>query len=244
MSGNNSRGITLENKALLTIIRWLVILAMPFFLGMGTIRAIIAWDYPAFEYQRIAPDIYGFSPEQRLDLAHGTLEYLQRSEPAAEVIYMLEELRLPDSDSPLYNPSEIGHMIDVKNMADGMKRVAYITGAIVIIGLLILLIPNGTRRYGWRTLMFAGLATVIALAVIALAILIAWPIFFVQFHELLFPPGTWTFAYTDSLIRLFPEQFWFDIGVIISVVTLVLGVLVTLFGYFMSKRSRSEAQVI
>lgn len=234
----------MENKALFTIIRWLVILAMPFFLGMGTIRAIIAWDYPAFEYQRIAPDMYGFSPEQRLDLAHGTLEYLQRTEPAAEVIYMLEDLRLPDSDSPLYNPSEIGHMIDVKNMADGMKRVAYITGAIVITGLLILLIPQGSRHYGWRTLMFAGLATVIALAAIALAILIAWPIFFVQFHELLFPPGTWTFAYSDSLIRLFPEQFWFDIGVMISVVTLGLGVLVAIIGYVMSKRSKPEAQSI
>lgn len=228
----------MENKTLLTIVRWLVILAMPFFLGMGTIRAIIAWDYPAFEYNRIAPDLYGFTPEQRLELAQGTLVYLQRPEPSAEVIYMLEDLRLPGTDSPLYNEAEIGHMIDVKNMADGMKRVAYISGAIVIVGLAFLLIPGRTRNYGWRTFMFAGLATVIVLAVIALSILIAWPIFFVQFHELLFPPGTWTFAYTDSLIRLFPEQFWFDIGVIITVTTLVLGILVALVGYLMSRRGR------
>lgn len=228
----------MNNKGLLTIVRWLVILAMPFFLGMGTIRAIIAWDYPSFEYQRIPPDTFGFTPEQRLELAHGTLEYLQRGEPADEVIYMLEDLRLPNSDVPLYNPSEIGHMIDVKNMADGMKRVAYVSGAIVLIGLSILLFPQKTRLYGWRTLMFAGLATVIVLAAIAIAILIAWPIFFVQFHELLFPPGTWTFAYSDSLIRLFPEQFWFDIGVIISGVTLGLGILVAIGGYLMSKRSK------
>lgn len=229
----------MDNKWLLTITRWLIILAMPFFLGMGTIRAIIAWDYPAFEYQRIAPDAYGFTPEQRLDLAHGTLEYLQRPEPATEVIYMLEDLRLPNSDTPLYNPSEIGHMIDVKNMADGMKRIAFISGAIVIIGLLALLIPQRTRLFGWKTLMYAGMATVIVLAAIALAILIAWPIFFVQFHELLFPPGTWTFAYSDSLIRLFPEQFWFDIGVIISGMTLALGILVAVVGYVMSRRSKA-----
>lgn len=89
--------------------------------------------------------------------------------------------------------------------------------------------------------MLAGLATVIILAAIALIILIAWPIFFVQFHELLFPPGTWTFAYTDSLIRLFPEQFWFDIGVMISTTTLALGILVTVIGWVMSKRSRLMA---
>lgn len=229
----------MANKTLLTIIRWLVILAMPFFLGLGTIRAIIAWDYPAFEYARIAPDMFGFTPEQRLELAHGTLDYLQRPEPAAEVIHMLEELRLPGSDRALYNNDEIGHMIDVKNMADTMKRIAYAAGAIVFVGLAILLIPRHSRHYGWRTLMLAGLATVIALGAIALFILIAWPIFFVQFHELLFPPGTWTFAYSDSLIRLFPEQFWFDIGVLITVTTLVLGVLVALVGYLMSRRSRA-----
>lgn len=228
----------MENKTLLTIIRWLVILAMPFFLGLGTIRAIIAWDYPAFEYPRIAPDVYGFTPEQRLELAQGTLDYLQRPEPASEVIYLLEDLHLPGTDRPLYNEAEIDHMIDVKRLADGMKQIALVAGGIVVVGLAALLIPRATRRYGWRTLMLAGLGTVIILAVIALLILVAWPIFFVQFHELLFPPGTWTFAYTDSLIRLFPEQFWFDIGVLISVSTLALGVLTALIGYFMSRRSR------
>jgi integral membrane protein (TIGR01906 family) len=231
----------LNNKALQTIVRWLVILAMPFFLGLGMIRAIIAWDYPAFEYPRIASDRFGFTDEQRLELAQGTLRYLQRPEPAAEVINILEELRLPGSDEPLYNEREIGHMIDVKNVADGMKRVATVAGGIVGIGLALLLVPRATRPYGWRTLFYAGLATVIALAAIALAILIAWPIFFTQFHELLFPPETWTFAYSDSLIRLFPEQFWFDIGVLVSVGTLVLGAVVAVIGYVMSRRSNSAA---
>ena len=103
----------MNNKAFMILVRWLVILAMPFFLGMGTIRAIIAWDYPAFEYQRIPPDMFGFTPEQRLELARGTLDYLQQSEPASDVIHLLEELRLPGTDQPLYNASEISHMIDV-----------------------------------------------------------------------------------------------------------------------------------
>lgn len=229
----------MENKTVLAIIRWLVILAMPFFLGLGTIRAIIAWDYPAFEYGRIPPDTFGFTPDQRLALARGTLDYLQRPEPAREVIHMLESLRFPNSEIPLYNEAEISHMIDVKVVADAMKMVAYIAGAIVVVGLAVQLIPPHTRQYGWRTMMWAGLATIILLALIAVAILIFWPIFFVQFHELLFPPGSWTFAYTDSLIRLFPEQFWFDFGVLVSVATLVLGVLVALIGYVMDRRGRT-----
>jgi integral membrane protein (TIGR01906 family) len=225
----------LDNKLLLTIIRWLVILAMPFFLGLGTIRLIIAWDYPRFEYGRIPHDQFGFTPEERLALAHGTLAYLQRPEPAEDVIFMLEDLRLPGTVDPLYNEREIGHMLDVKIVADAMKRVVWITGIIVVVGLAFLLLRPETRLFGWRTLMYAGLATVVALAAIALFILIGWNTFFVQFHQLLFPTGTWTFAYTDSLIRLFPERFWFDIGVLISVGTLLEGILLTLVGYLLSR---------
>jgi integral membrane protein (TIGR01906 family) len=225
----------LDNKLLLTIIRWLIILAMPFFLGLGTIRLIIAWDYPSFEYGRIPPDQFGFTPEQRLELAHGTLDYLQRPEPAEEVIFMLEELRLPGTDLPLYNEREISHMLDVKIVADAMKRIVWITGLIVALGLAFLLLRPETRLFGWRTLMYAGLATVIALAAIALFILIGWNTFFVQFHQLLFPAGTWTFAYSDSLIRLFPEQFWFDIGVLVSVSTLLQGIILALAGYWLSR---------
>jgi integral membrane protein (TIGR01906 family) len=225
----------LDNKLLLTVIRWLVILAMPFFLGMGTIRLIIAWDYPRFEYGRIPPDQFGFTPEERLALAHGTLAYLRQPEPAEEVIFLLEDMRLPDSDQPLYNEREISHMLDVKIVADAMKRVVWISAVIVVFGLAFLLMRAETRLYGWRTLMYAGLATVIALAAIAVFIFVGWNTFFVQFHQLLFPAGTWTFAYTDSLIRLFPERFWFDIGVLISVGTLLQGILIALAGYFLSR---------
>ncbi len=218
-----------------TIIRWVIILAMPFFLGLGTIRVIIAWDYPSFEYGRIAPDRYGFTPEERLELAHGTLAYLQRPEPAEEVIYMLEVLRLPRTDQPLYNEREIEHMLDVKRMADMFTRVVWVTAVWVVGGLVFLLARPETRPDGYKAIFHGGVATTAVLLLIALLILLGWSFFFVQFHELLFPPGTWTFAYTDSLIRLFPEQFWFDIGVIISVAALVEGLVVAVVGYFLSK---------
>jgi uncharacterized membrane protein len=33
-------------------------------------------------------------------------------------------------------------------------------------------------------------------------------VLFVGFHQVFFDAGTWTFAYSDTLIRLFPERFW------------------------------------
>lgn len=229
-----------SNKTLITILRWAIVVAMPFLLGLGVIRLVIAWDYPSFSYSRIPPDLYGFTPEERLDLAHATLDYMRRLEPAGEVIFMLEDLRLPGTDQPVYNESEIGHMIDVKNLADQMLWIVVISGIIVVGGLLFLIVNPQTRTLGWTTLMQAGLFTILMLGLIGLFIAVAWPLFFETFHELLFPPGTWTFYYSDSLIRLFPEQFWFEVGVIIVGTTLVLAAVLALIGWLMAKRTASQ----
>ena len=232
----------LETKTWTKILRIAIIVAMPFFLGLGMMTAVIHWEwptYPAWEYGRIAPDQFGFTTEQRLDLATKTLTYLQDTGRAVDVIYMLEELQLPDGN-PLYNKAEIGHMLDVKNMADNIRFVWLVAMLVVVVGGLYLVTKPELAYFGWRTVMWGGVFTVVVLLAIALFILLAWDVFFVQFHELLFPPGTWTFAYSDGLIRLFPEQFWFDIGVVISGGALLLGVVVALLGYIMVRR-KSEA---
>jgi integral membrane protein (TIGR01906 family) len=232
-----------NNKLLINILRWAIVIAMPFFLGLGTVRLVIAWDYPSFSYSRIPPDLYGFTTQERLDLAHATLDYMRQTAPADEVIYMLEDLRLPGTDQPLYTESEIGHMIDVKNLTDTITWIVIVTSIIVVGGLLFLIFNPATRTLGWKTMMQAGLFTLLALGLIGLFIAVAWPIFFETFHELLFPPGTWTFYYSDSLIRLFPEQFWFEVGVIIVGTTLVMAAVLAAFGWQMSKRTAPETAV-
>ena len=229
----------MANKLFITVLRWLIIIAMPFLLTIFTMRLLIAWDwpsYPRFEYQRIPPDAYGFTDEERLDLAEATLAYLRRPEPAGDVIYLLEDLRLPGSSQPLYNPGEISHMLDVKIVADAFKQLLWLLALVVVGGLIFLLARPETQALGAKTMMQGGLLTAVILAVMGVLIGLAWNFVFVQFHELLFPPGTWTFAYTDSLIRLFPEKFWFDFGAIWVGGILTLGVMWGLVGYTLMRR--------
>lgn len=227
-------------KTFALIVKWLLILAMPFLLGFGMIRAVIAWDYPAWEYQRIPPDQYGWSPDERLELAHATLDYMQRPEPAEEVIFILEDLRLPENpDTPLYNEREIKHMLDVKIVADQIGNIFWVLAALTLIAFLFFLSQAELRREAFDLLYRGGVATILALAGLGAFIVIGWQYFFVLFHDLLFPPGTWTFAYTDSLIRLFPEQFWFDVGIIIVGATLLLGALLAVIGFLFRRRTAS-----
>ena len=71
----------MQNNRIFLIIRWLVVLAIPFLLTLGTVRLLISWNspsYPEFEYGRIEPDPFGFTLEERLELAGATMAYLQR----------------------------------------------------------------------------------------------------------------------------------------------------------------------
>jgi integral membrane protein (TIGR01906 family) len=228
------------------VVRWLVILAMPFVLTLGTLRIIILWEwpsYPSFEYERIAPDRFGFTPEERLELAEATLGYLRDSAVADEAIVLLEELTMPGSDEPLYNEREIGHMVDVKRLTDLFARLIWPMAITVIGGLLYLLLNQERRVEGYRAIMYGGLLTTGALLAVIVLIGISWSFVFTQFHEILFPPDTWTFYYSDSLIRLFPEQFWFDFGLLWTGAVFLEGVLLALLGYWMLRRQTRQRDV-
>lgn len=222
------------------LLRWLVIITIPFFLTLVALRVLISWNapsYPEWEYGRISPDRYGFTQEERQELAEATLAYLRQPEPAEEVIFMLEDLRLPGTDEPLYFPGEISHMLDVKIVADQFRRLMWALGLVVVGGLAFLLAREETRPSGIDALYRGGLLTGGILLGMGLLILLAWNFVFVQFHELLFPPGSWTFRYTDSLIRLFPEQFWFDFGVVWVGAIFVLGIILAGIGYFLRMKA-------
>ncbi len=221
------------------IVRWIVAIAIPFFLTLVTLRLMITWQnpsYPEFEYPRIGPDPFGFTFDERLDLAEETLAYLRRSEPAEEVIYILEDLRLPGGEEPLYNQREIGHMLDVKSLVDTFRTFTWLLAIIVIGGLIFLLARSETRFLGYKSIMWGGLLTTAILLIMLLLILLSWNLVFTQFHEILFPPDTWTFYYSDSLIRLFPEKFWFDFGLLWTGAIFLEGIFLAVIGYVLVRR--------
>lgn len=243
----------MNRSTLFTVVKWLIILAMPFFLGFSTIRLFVnnAELYVRYEYGKdsFPPDLHNtnevqrqrlglepFTPEQRRELALVAVDYLQRPASPEAVIYLLEEQRLPGTDRPLYNEAEVSHMIDVKRVTDAIARLNWLAAAIILGGLALLLARRQTRPAAYDALFRGGLTTIAVLLFIGLFILLAWNTFFVQFHELLFPPDSWSFAYTDSLIRLFPEKFWFDFGVLLSATALLLGLVVALLGHLLRRK--------
>jgi integral membrane protein (TIGR01906 family) len=229
------------NKTLALIVRWLVILAMPVLIVLLAARIMVNTWYPRFEYAKpnFPPDLFGFTQEERLAFGTTSIDFLNSPEPPEVAVKMLEALRLPGTDQPLFTIYEIDHMVDVKRLTDQLWRVLAVAAAAVVIGLAALLIPRRTRAEGYAALFGGGLLTTGLLTVLILLVLLSWSWFFVAFHGVFFDAGTWTFDWSDSLIRLFPDQFWFDAGMLLVGGAWVAGVVVMVVGYLLGKRRRT-----
>jgi len=199
-----------------------ITLATPLLLVMISVRLIMTPLFLQIEYTRpgFPEDFYGFSTEDRLQYAPFAIDYLMNGDG----IDFLSNLDFPDGTA-MYNARELRHMHDVKIVT----QFAYI--AAIIIGLLVIVAAYTLWRMNklmLRNAIFQG--SIFTLAIIAAIVIIAilnWDTFFTGFHQIFFASGTWRFEYSDTLIRLFPEQFWFDAALVIGGLT-VLGVLALL----------------
>lgn len=212
-------------KFLRIVTRITVIILVPVFLLMTSIRVLINPDYPLVEYRMPAfpADPFGFSPAERLKFAQTSIDYLLNSEPVS----FLGDLKMADG-SPLYNERELSHMLDVKNLVQAMIRAWWI---ILIVLLLLGVLAWRTRGLAdyFRAFIWGGFATLGLVALMVLSTFLDFSALFTGFHRIFFTGDTWLFYTSDSLIRLFPERFWSDAFLYIGIFT-IAGALIAIFG--------------
>ena len=183
------------------------------------------------------PDRYGFTTDQRKELA---LLGLRSIQPGSDGIVLLERARLPNG-SPAFGLRELTHMRDVRRLFGIALRGQLI--ALVSIGALAL----GLARTRFRAVVPLGLLAggIATLAIAALAvplILLGFDGFFVRFHEIFFSGDSWQFANSDTLIRIYPEQFWVDVSRITAGVAVAQAILLAgLSWWWLRTARRSDA---
>ena len=214
---------------------WLTTLLTPvFLLGLG-LRILLTPLFYNVEYRMpyFPPDSYGFTREDRLHWAPYAVDYLLNN---ADISY-LGDLTFEDG-TPLFNERELSHMHDVKGVTKGALRVWYIT-VVLLVGLGIWArygkwwqaYRQGLRRGGW---LMIGLVIAIGL----FGAIAFWQLF-TLFHALFFQGDSWQFLFSDTLIRLFPIQFWQDAFIWAGVIS-VGGALGLALG-FKEKRLQSKS---
>lgn len=218
---------------------WFIVLAVPVALVLTAVRILISPLFIQIEYNSpgFPPDRFGFTKADRIYWANIAVDYLVndadisflgdlvfpegQSIPPASCLYM-------DDCSKLYNERELQHMLDVKNVVQAALRIWYIClGLLAVTGILAYF--DGWKREYRRAIRRGGWLTLALLGAILLFVFLAFGVIFVLFHNIFFESGTWTFLYSDTLIRLFPERFWRDtflaVGLLAGGAGLVMGLL-------------------
>jgi integral membrane protein (TIGR01906 family) len=200
-------------KILEGLLRWLVIVSIPIVLIGTGLRLILLPGYLQVEYRmpHFPVDSYGFTTAERMHWATLSWRYLVDPSDRAS----LAALTFGDG-SPVFNEREVSHMADVKAVVQAALA-AWIAGLAVLAATGVFSWRAGRlpeyrraiRNGGWLTI---GLASFIGI-IVALGMVadpaIFWD-FFTVFHGLFFEGDSWLFAYSDTLIRLFPIRFWQD----------------------------------
>jgi len=204
-----------ERLPLPSLAGWLLSFAVPILLVLINVRLVMSPLYVQIEYQRpgFPEDIFGFTQQDRLTYAPYAINYLvdQRD------ISTLGDLRFDDG-TPLFNARELHHMRDVQTVTRYAFIVGIATGAVAL-GCVVIL--RRSQQPGIMRMAFlrGALMTLLTIGVIVVLAVVGWQMFFTGFHELFFSEGSWYFLTSDTLIRLFPEQFWFDAALTIGGLT-------------------------
>jgi len=245
-------------KTLHKILSWLVTLLLPLALTFLGVHLLLTHAFPAIEYRLpgFPVDEYGFTLQDRLHWSQLSIDYLLNNADisflgdltfpdgtplfnARELSHMsidyllnnadisfLSDLTFPDG-TPLFNARELSHMHDVKNVVQPALWVGY------GVWFFILALGLWARFGGWwekfvKGIQRGGWVTVGLVAVIGIFAGISFWQFFTVFHELFFSGNSWLFLYSDTLIRLFPMQFWQDAFLFAGLLDVVCGLVLGL----------------
>lgn len=209
----------------------------PVVLLVLAIRAVASPLFLWVEYYRpgFPGDGYGFNADDRMTYGSYALDYLSNwSGPR-----YLGEL-VNHNGEKLFKEGEVSHMADVKTV----MLSAFGAGALmIIIGIIAMIYLRKRSTGGIRRGLFAGsIVTLVLILGLGTLAALGWQQFFTDFHHVFFANGTWTFALDDTLIRLFPGQYWMDSGIAIGALVFITALLTLIFTWPTRRRRGLSAK--
>ena len=192
-----------------TGLRTAIQILIPLVLVLGSVRIILvtakSWLPLEYRISSFPVDTYGFSTEDRIYWSAIDVDYLLAE---AEIEYF-DAYQL-EGGEPMHNERELRHMVDVMEIVLATKRV-FQWGLLLLVGLLVFAGWSQGIDYALFGLRNGAVWTLVLIAILIIGVIFAFGFVFVGFHRLFFEAGTWTFSYSDTFIRLYPQRFWQDI---------------------------------
>ena len=220
-----------QNAAFLRIAQITLLVCSPLLLLLSNLYLLATPAFVHYEYgkpQFPAADFY--DPAERIFLAEATVHYLRSS---AGPDY-LKGLR--SQERVVYNARETKHLDDVKSVMGVAFWVQGISAVLCVVALAFSWRRSPGKILALQAVYRGCLAFCILLVGIGVVAYTSFDLFFTAFHHLLFKGDTWLFAYSDTLIQLFPVQFWMDAAAALVLPAVAESILVGVVAYILSRR--------
>ncbi|WJH25610.1 TIGR01906 family membrane protein [Pseudarthrobacter defluvii] len=214
------------------VMQVLLAVIYPFILLILAVRAVTSPLFLWVEYNRpgFPGDGYGFNTDDRMTYGSYAVDYLSNW---AGPRYLGDLVNR--GGEKLFKDGEVSHMADVKVVILSTFGAGV---ALLLLALIAILYLRKRSTGGIRRGLFAGsIITLVLILGLGTLAALGWQQFFTEFHRIFFADGSWTFSLDDTLIRLFPSQFWMDAGIAIAAMVLVASI-VTLVLTWPTRRRR------
>ena len=201
-----------ERRWTARVLRAVIMFGLPPFLLLSGVWLVMTETFLRLEYTRpgFPADPYGFSTEDRLHYGPYGVRYLRND---AGIAYLAA---LEHDGAPLFRAKELAHMQDVKRLTRAAWLFYWLL-SLALAGAGWALARRASTRAVLRQALRDGAALTFGLVLsVVMASVMAWDMFFEAFHRLFFAGDSWLFYTSDTLIRLYPEQFWFDAALFIG----------------------------
>ncbi|WP_092017531.1 TIGR01906 family membrane protein [Brevibacterium siliguriense] len=211
-----------------------IMLASPFVLLALAVRFVASGIFLKFEYFRpgFPADQFGFSAADREHYGTYVIDYLHNFDSRR----YLADIVMPNGE-PIFISDELSHMADVK----GLISLLYLVALVGIIGSVLFGIymcrKGGSGIHAGVRL--GSIFSIVFMAAVAVVAVLGWDSFFRGFHKVFFADGTWEFYADDSLIRLFPPQFWVDAGIAGGGLFVLLAIVLFFWSFAGHKKRRA-----
>jgi integral membrane protein (TIGR01906 family) len=204
--------------------------SLPLFFVANAMRLLLTETYVRAATPRLDGGSLGDS--RRTELA---LLGLRAVDPLrGSRVEILREPRLADG-SRAFTAREVRHMRDVRAWIARLQVFEVVVAAILV---AMAFGARGTLRW---VLVRGAVATAAVAALAVVAMLLRFDVVLLAFHKLLFEGESWHFRDSDTLIRVYPEEFWSWTGLAIGVLALSQAGIAFAIGKAFGRRSRTAA---
>lgn len=214
------------------LLQAVIIITVPIVLVLGGIRLVMTEQFLEFEYQRAGfpEDNWGFTTEDRIYYGGYGVRYLINNED----IRYLGDLTIEGESA--FNERELQHMEDVQAVTRVAFQVLLLCASLLAGSVILLSRKQPTRPRMRRAIQGGGILTFGVTIFLLILVVVRWDFFFDTFHAIFFEGDTWLFSNRDTLIRLYPQQFWFDASILVGIITFGGALLCIVLPYLWEKR--------